>query len=233
MITSSTSSLSAGSTVSNESITAEAGTGALTGLLTAEQRTSFGRFCADLDRLGRTAEVHGDQPLINRTALGRLIGDPAGKPVAEHLIGELDRLPDSRLTDSVGYALPWTAVADRVVVYDGAPVPLTRRLDAMTNMGQLMAAVRQAYPSLELELIDPQGLPHQLSELTGDRSTAVVHLVHRSLGWWGVLGYALMTAAAAGCRAPGWAAWPLYVSVLAGSIGGWTLTVVGGCALSR
>ncbi|MGR6913141.1 hypothetical protein ACU635_02670 [[Actinomadura] parvosata] len=82
---------------------------------------------------------------------------------------------------------------------------------------------------MEPELIDPHGLPRRLEELlhTPAELDASVQLIHRNLGWWAVL----MMAAAAGCRPPGWAAWPLNMYLLAASVGGWTLTVVGGCAL--
>ncbi|GHE08519.1 hypothetical protein [Streptomyces alanosinicus] len=208
-------------------------------LLTQAQRTSFDAFCQMLEQIGR--EGGDDEPLVHVPTLRTLTRAAIGDKATGHLLAELTRLPGHRLTDQDHPRLDWFTLADRVPIFDPTPAStFTVPLVDTPHMGHVINAVHTLYPSLEPELIDPQLLPARLTDLPhpdhsgtlDERLRTAIDLVHRNLGWWAAFTLALMTIAAAGSAAPGWAAWPLHMYVLAALIGGWTLTVVGGCALA-
>ncbi|WP_369363002.1 hypothetical protein AB5L52_06830 [Streptomyces sp. CG4] len=207
-------------------------------LLTQAQRTSFDAFCTMLEQIGR--DSGRDEPLVHTPTLRTLTRAAVGEQATDHLLAELTRLPGHRLTDQDHPRLDWFVLADRVSIFDPTPAStFTVPLVDTPHMGHVINAVHTLYPSLEPELIDPQLLPARLTDLLHPDHTGtlghlrtVIDLVHRNLGWWAAFALTLMASAAAGSTAPGWAAWPLHVYVLAALIGGWTLTVVGGCTLS-
>ncbi|MET7534628.1 hypothetical protein [Streptomyces goshikiensis] len=207
-------------------------------LLTQVQRTGFDAFCHTLEQIGRDSGQ--DEPLVHVPSLRTLTQATIGDQATDHLLAELTRLPSHRLTDQDHPRLDWFALADRVPVFDPTPTSrFTAPLADTPDMGHVINAVHTLYPSIEPELIDPQLLPARLTRLphpdhtgTPGRLRTVIDLVHRNLGWWAAFALTLMASAAAGSTAPGWAAWPLHMYVLAALIGGWTLTVVGGCVLS-
>jgi hypothetical protein len=220
-------------------------------LLTLEQRVKFLEFCGILDNFGFFLdEEKEEEPSVDKTALAALLDETLGAQLADHLLGYLYKLPGSRLVsvDSVARsrAVPWFVLAQHVVIFDQTPdTRFVAELSASPTMWELIDEVQKLFPSLEVEMIDPQVLPAQLEKVLWSNSTNpalvgldpslewILDLLYRNLGWWAVLGFALMAAAAKGSAPPGWAAWPLYVYVLAACMGGWTLTVLGGCTLSR
>lgn len=208
-------------------------------LLTAEQRVRFDCFCCMVDKLGRRPE-RDDEPLVDEEELRRLLESTVGAVSAENLVVALQQLPGSRLVNGRPGVLPWLMLVDGVRIFDCSPDSrFVGDLNPVAAMWQLMDSVQRLYPSLELEMIDPQVLPERIDSLlrgawcgSSPALTSTLELAYRNLGWWAVLALALMAAASAGSGPPGWAAWPLYTYVLATSFGGWTLTVLGGCILS-
>jgi len=218
-------------------------------LLTSEQREGFLKFCRALDNLG-FLHAGEKEPSVDETAFTSLLSEAVGSQLAGRLVDYLQELPGSRLAPAGdanrSQVVPWFVLAQHVVIFDQMPnMKFVAELGASPTMWELIDAVQTLFPSLESEMIDPQVLPSQIEKVlrTISASTApagldpsfewTLDLLYRNLGWWAALGFVLMAAAAEGSTPPGWAAWPLYVYVLAACMGGWTLTVLGGCILSR
>ncbi|PSL57097.1 hypothetical protein B0I31_10274 [Saccharothrix carnea] len=209
-------------------------------LLTAEQRRGMAEFRNDLDAIGtlRPSGAAGEEAWIREAALIGHLGRTVGRDLADTLGRAIRALPDSRLSTSAGdRPVPWFAIAAKVPVYDVEPTATPpSRLSTSPNMAEVIDFVHRAFPSLEPELIDPQELPSRYANLRHPRHEALLEgtigLIHRNLGWWAVIAFVLSLSAAADCAPPGWAAWPVHVHLLAACVGGWTLTVVGGCVLS-
>lgn len=212
-------------------------------LLTERQRHLFDSFCRSLDEIPRSDHSSG-RPCLDAKALEQTLGRALAPDTTRSLMEILRVAPGSRLTsDAEGHAMTgagWFDLAAQVVIYDPVPGQPWSVNHAPRTMWQLIHSVHTIFPSLEAELIDPQVLPARILAVLSDGSPSsaaiqrlddVVQRIHRNLGWWAVLTFALMAAASGGSAPPGWAAWPLYVHVLAGCMGGWTLTVVGSCVL--
>lgn len=200
------------------------------------------RLASDLDALGRTC---GDDQtvVVDDTVLKGLLARLVGEPSATELVQCLADLPGAALrstTPDVGLAgeAPWFALADRVVVYDSEPDARISDLglDAAAGPGRLTTAVQRRFPSLELELLDPVVVPPHVSSWMGTGNAApLLGELCRQLGWWAALVGAVLAAHAQHLvhdEADDAAVWPLVLFLMSAAVGGWTLTVVLGCALA-
>lgn len=206
-------------------------------------------FCHDLDAIGRV-DPEGE-PHVDERALRGMLNRVLSELQTDALVAELRRLPDHRLVTPgpAGTAMPWFGFAEAVTIFDS---------DASAAFGELglagdaprwaiVDAIHNRFPSLEVELIDPEVVPPAMERLLGvdrhaseTRRTLAEYLL-RQLGWWAVLAFSLLVPGAmyqqrrahgddvtAGMMHP----WPVFAYVTAAAMGGWTLTVVENCLLA-
>jgi hypothetical protein len=206
------------------------------------------RLALDMDALGRI-DADGT-PTVDDHILTALLRDLADDRLARKLTTVLRGLPDPALRPAhihgeIPMEAPWCALANRVVVLDAEPGRTfgDLHLEPGALSGEAMRAVREAFPGLELELLDPLRLPARLHAASRDGELpALCAQVDRQLGWWAALVGVLLAALAAlaiseppgGTGAPDSPAifWPLAMYLIATGVGAWTLTVVAGCLLA-
>ncbi len=206
---------------------------------------------SSLDAIGRLDVADGNAPMIDRHSFRMLLSQSLPAAQAESLINSLDALPgaafrkDGQL-NPIPREIPWYELAEKVVIFDITPAATFGELAPLVSapLGgeavsrHVMEEVRTRFPSLESELLDPRILPQRIRELWEyDHWQSWIGLVARQLGWWAGITASLMAAQAVGGAGEGTEpaaspSWPSAMFVLAAAIGGWTLTVVGDCALS-
>lgn len=191
----------------------------------------------ELDRIGRLPSK-SEAPLIDehtlRTALERWMGpDASGRIVdtLQGLPGRALRTNDQLLPPPA--EIPWLNLANRVVIFDPtSPDDLEDLRPSDDSQRSVMIAVQTAFPSLELELVEP-ALQRALVHLAiGPHTADYLAELNRQLGWWAAAAGSLLMGSACAYDIGGKTHyWPLVMYLYATAIGGWTLTVVGSVAL--
>jgi hypothetical protein len=207
------------------------------------------RFGAELDALGRVDATTGE-PLVDEHTLRSGLREFMDEIIADRLVRLLAELPAAAFRPAQQAGSPvteisWFGLANEVLVFDPTPAARFAALNLPMELSGYNAvkAVRRYFPSLEEELLVPEGLPPRVALLIRDenRFRALLARVVRQLGWWSALVAVLLVppvmlteSERVHGRDPGlWRnIWPFSMYLLATAIGGWTLTVVGSCILA-
>ena len=213
-------------------------------LLPRQAFERIARLTLDMDALGRL-EPGTERPLVEPHTLRAALREALPAPLAGRLVELLAGLEGAAFLNEIhppAREVSWHELAERVVIFDGEPDAAfgELRLSPHPTAADLVAAVQERFPSMEPELLQPDGLPPRILELLQDDGfDAAVHSIVRQLGWWAALAAVLLVPAAylAAPGAPGEDAglenaWPLWMVVAATAFGGWTLTVAGSCLLA-
>jgi hypothetical protein len=198
-------------------------------------RSALTRLRNELDAVGRLTS--DDRPLIDEYTLMTMLAGLAGSRTADQLVAALRALPDPELRSAddpvvtVAAELSWFDLATCVTIFDPEP-GLRTTVDATGSTASVMRAVRDDFPGLELELLDPQGLPvriHQ-AEVEGELGYLLGRCA-RHLGWWGALVGSILAAGTAIVRDADAdeTGWPLTMLLLCTAVGDWTLTIAAEC----
>lgn len=196
---------------------------------------------AQLDAVGRW-HPETDSPSIDAHTLRTALTSLADSSEAHYLISVLEDLPGRAFRENSFLRPPpqevsWFTLAEHVEVYDtdGTAFLTDLRSKRVPTQKELAAAVEERFPSLELEMLEANALPAVLANLTRDETATWLKAVTRQSGWWAALIGTIMRALAIYVRRTPRAdiAWPLCMFMLSAAVGGWTLTVVGSCALAR
>jgi catechol 2,3-dioxygenase-like lactoylglutathione lyase family enzyme len=207
------------------------------------------RYALALDTLGRLDAETG-KPLVDEHTLRAVLLEFVAAPLAERLVHLLATLPGCafRPAHQVGtpaVEIPFFGLAGEVVIFDPSPLATFGELKIPTQpqVDDVVAAVRDRFPSLEDELLKPDQIPPRIEALLKEDSSVdvVLGVICRQLGWWAALMAVLLVPPTVLLRSkarkreePNLLAnvWPLSMYLLTAAVGGWTLTVVGSCILA-
>ena len=185
--------------------------------------------------------------LVDDHALRSLLRFSLDIEQADRLLGYLRSLPSCAFRETHRWGdhteeVPWFRLAEDVVVFDPSPSATFEQLQRPVGPTpeSLVAAVHKRFPSVYEEFLVTDGIPPRIRGLLASESApeleALLRELLRQLGWWAafatslIVPAALLAATDSDPLAPN--AWPLGMYVLAAALGGWTLTVVGGCMLA-
>lgn len=207
------------------------------------------RYALGLDTLGRLDATTFD-PLVDEHTLRRFLRECVDDPLSDRLVHLLATLPAAALrsTHDAGPLLketPFFGLAHQVNIFDTSPSVTFAELmvSAHATTVEIMQAVRDRFPSLENELVDPEQIPRRIEALIAEPGAIdmMLSVIYRQLGWWAAFVAVLLVPPTIMLRDEATSgadssvvrnAWPLSMYLLASMIGGWTLTVVGNCILA-
>jgi len=198
----------------------------------ARVRTALTSLAASLDAIGRI-DPRTATPYIDAHTLRSTLANLSDKKTAADIISTLESIPGSafRAESKLDLdELSWFDLADHVEVYDSSRDVTFRELllEDTATAASVAIAVRKRFPSLELELLDPQSLPPAIAAMSNRVRAEWLQTVSHHLGWWAAVIGAVMAGLAAYSQKLGKRslAWPLSMFVVAAAVGGWTLTIV-------